>query len=77
MPCRVGITTDPERRRHEWQERFPALHHWQILACGLTKHDAQIRQTLEAIRHGCAHAPIGSEVENTSWSVYYFEYNQT
>lgn len=32
MACRVGITTDPETRRKEWETAYPDLTDWRLRA---------------------------------------------
>jgi hypothetical protein len=29
MSCRAGITTDPERRKIEWQHAYPNMQNWE------------------------------------------------
>ena len=74
MPCRVGITTDPEERRRHWQSQHPTLRNWQILSTHPTKAAAQNRENEEARRRGCQASPGGAGPENAIWSVYYFDY---
>lgn len=75
MPCRVGMTTDPARRKKEWESEYPNLHDWEILYDGLSKEKAQEKETEEASARGCVAEPGGRESEdNKKWSVYYFKY---
>ena len=75
MACRVGMTTDPERRRKEWQARYPSLRHWSILASGLTRTEAQKREEDEAKKRGCTQSGGGDDPDKPkARSVYYFEY---
>ena len=53
MACRVGITTDPARRKEEWKRRYPSLRKWRILSTHSTKRAAQERERLEARERGC------------------------
>lgn len=74
MPCRVGITTNPEERKQHWQNQHPTLRNWQILATYPTKSQAQQRETQEAASRGCQASPGGAGPEVATWSVYYFDY---
>lgn len=74
MACRIGITTDPERRKQEWKQKHPTLSNWQILETFLNRTDAQNYETAEAIRRGCAAHAGGDGPEIAIWSVYYFTY---
>lgn len=73
--CRVGITTDPDRRKTEWELKYPNLHDWKILHRGLSKTEAQTRETEESRARGCDSGPGGRESEDDKkWSVYYFKH---
>ena len=74
MACRVGITTDPERRKKEWQQKHPDLRNWIILGTHSTKSAAQAQENAEAKRRGCVSNPGGAGPEYAVWHVYYFEY---
>ena len=74
MACRVGITTDPDRRKKEWQKEYPNLWDWQILGVHSTKSAAQEQETAEAKRRGCDSSPGGGGPERATWHVYYFQY---
>lgn len=74
MPCRVGITMNPERRKKEWEKDYPNLRSWEIVEkCG-SKSAAQARETAEAKRRNCDFGSGGSGPEFATWYVYYFWY---
>lgn len=75
MPCRVGITTDPEERRAYWQNQVVGFKNWQILAETKTKERAQELETRYARRHNCQAHPGGPNLPGL-WYVYYFEYTR-
>ena len=53
MSCRVGITTDPEKRKQYWQGLHPHLRNWKIIASNLSYLDAQRKETEYAKRCSC------------------------
>ncbi len=74
MPCRIGITTDPDRRLQEWRRKHPGLRRWRILGRYGSKSEAQAQETLLARRHGCEAWPGGVGPETATWYVYCFEF---
>ncbi|HEY4711915.1 MAG TPA: hypothetical protein VIH69_04460 [Dehalococcoidia bacterium] len=84
MPCRIGITTDPEARRVYWQKQAIGLANWQVLEMFRSKAAAKEYETQYALRHGCKVAPgdldlLGREKELATeheywWYVYHFDY---
>lgn len=74
MGCRVGITTNPSRRKQEWQQKYPNLWDWTLLAKYATKSAAQARENEEAARLGCDSGSGGSGNEHDTWYVYYFRF---
>lgn len=74
MACRVGITTNPERRKQEWISEYPNLTGWTILGSYSSKSAAQDRENREAASRGCVSSPGGSGPEYATWYVYYFRY---
>lgn len=74
MACRVGITTDPDRRKKEWEQEYPYLRDWTIIAKFQTKSAAQARENQEAKRLGCNSSPGGGGPEEATWFVYYFRH---
>ena len=76
MPCRVGITTDPEGRRAYWKSQVVGLKNWRILKSLADKAKAQEYETQYATRYGCqAHA--GGADAPSLWYVYRFDYTRT
>ena len=77
--CQVGITTDPRRRRSEWERKYPRLYNWTILSTTYrTKAAAQFAENVEAAKHGCNHAAGGDDPEHdATWYVYRFTYVTT
>ena len=73
MLCRVGITTDPERRRKEWEKEVVGLSGWEILATFPTKEKAQAYEDQYAANSGCKGHAGGPDTPGT-WSVYRFDY---
>ncbi len=83
MPCKVGITTNPERRRLYWQERTTGFAKWEILEVFRSKAAAKEYETAYALRHKCEAVPSSSDtpsrgreptIEGEWWYVYHFEY---
>ena len=74
MACRVGITTDPQRREQEWRNRHPYMRNWRILNQCPTKSEAQQLEDGYIRRYGCQGSPGGGGIEFGTWHVYYFEY---
>ena len=74
MACRVGITTDPQRRKQEWEEEYPWLRRWTIISRHSTRSAAQTKENQEARNRGCEAHPGGAGPERATWYVYYFEY---
>ena len=77
MPCQIGITMNPARRKQEWLHERPTLRNWQILGVFLSKSDAQKAETLLAAQQGCESSPGGTGEENAFWSVYKFDFNSS
>ncbi len=74
MGCRIGITTDPQERRREWQSRYPSLRNWLILGTHFYRASAQLQEDRHAGRFGCEAHPGGRGAEIAKWYVYHFEY---
>jgi hypothetical protein len=77
MACRIGITTRPDERRKEWETRCKCFKNWQILAGPLSREEAQNRETLLALIHGCDAHHGGNEPDNIfndQWYVYKFDH---
>lgn len=83
MPCKVGITTNPEARRVYWQNQATGFANWEILNIFRSKAAAEEYETAYALRHGCEAAPVDSDAlgkakesatEYEWWYVYHFDY---
>jgi hypothetical protein len=76
MACRVGITTDPKRRRAEWTSEYPDLMNWEILAGPVSRAEAQEIEDAQALMYGCEASPGGDEPDQpgAEWYVYRFDY---
>ena len=75
MPCRVGITTDPDNRKIYWAGRVVGFKNWRILAKYKSKERAQGHEDLYAKRNNCrAHA--GGPDTPGMWYVYRFDYTR-
>jgi len=75
MPCRVGITTDPDTRRAYWQNQVVGFRNWQILNRFRSKAEAQGYETRYARRHGCQAYAGGPDAPGT-WYAYRFDYTR-
>ena len=74
MPCRVGMTTNPERREREWRAEYPSLWGWTVEGGNYTKNQAQDRENQLAVQYGCQAHPGGDGSESDNWYVYWFYY---
>ena len=75
MPCQIGITTRPEKRRREWERDVVGLAGWKILEVHASKQMAQEAEVRLAQRLGCDAEPGGADAPGL-WSVYHFEYSR-
>ena len=76
MPCTVGMTTDPERRRQEHEREKSGFRDWRILEEGLTRQEAQEKEKLYSQKLGCDSHPGGNDPDVPSqWSVYVFSHD--
>lgn len=76
MPCRVGITTNPELRKRQWEAKVVGLTNWRILGTYRNRAEAQDREDKYAERHGCRAHHGGADAAGM-WSVYRFDYIRT
>ena len=76
MPCRVGITTDPDTRRDQWKSQVVGFTNWRILSNFRSRAEAQEYETRYAKRYGC-HAYHGGADAPGTWYVYRFDYTRT
>lgn len=73
MKKRVGMTTDPERRKQFWQNLYPSLKNWKIIRENLNYQEAQdLERHYEIL--GYERGAGGGYVADYTWSVYTFEY---
>lgn len=73
MPCRVGISTNPEARRADWERRVVGLRNWRIIGTHYTRIEAQAQEDDYANRHGCISHGGGRDARGP-WHVYRFDY---
>lgn len=76
MPCRVGISTNPDERKRYWSGRVTGLRDWRIVSRHSTKSAAQRAETDYAERSGCVANPGGAGPERATWLVYRFTYDR-
>ena len=82
MPCRVGITTDPETRKGYWESQVVGLRNWTLTFVGL-KDAAQAEENRRKDRcdklgnRGTCHSHRGGgDPDNRNWYVYEFDYDR-
>lgn len=75
MPCRVGITTDPEERKAYWRNRVVGFSNWRILKTFRSRRRAQQYERRYAEKHGCKAYAGGRETPGR-WHVYRFNYTR-
>lgn len=75
MPCRVGITTDLEKRKAYWESRVHSLSNWLLLGSCRSRAQAQAHETRYSIAYKCQAAPGGRD-SGGSWHVYRFNYTR-
>ncbi len=73
MPCRVGITTNPEARKSQWASRCIGMTNWRILGTYRDRDSAQQHENRYAETTGCHAHPGGNEAPGL-WYVYRFDY---
>lgn len=73
MPCQVGMTTDPDRRRREW-ERIRHVSNWRIVDKAYSKSDAQDKENYWAGWLSGTSGEGGDGPEVATWYIYAFEY---
>lgn len=75
MPCRVGITTNPDERKRYWQNRVVGFSNWRILGTYQSKQQAQEHENRYAHATGCIAHAGGPDVPG-KWHVYTFRYTR-
>lgn len=75
MNCRIGITTDPDRRHQEWRQKVTVTN-FVVLERHTTRAAAQEAETRLALKLGCAAHPGGESPDqpNAIWHVYQVNY---
>ena len=80
MPCRVGITRNPKKRKKDWENEVDGLENWREEFVG-SKFDAQQREYyLQAWceqngdRGECLAHPGGGDPDEYGWYVYEFDF---
>ena len=76
MPCRIGITRNPDARRAYWARRVQGMHRFQIISRHYIKSAAQAAENRKAAAHGCNSNPGGAGPELGTWHVYHFFYTR-
>ena len=76
MPCRVGITTNPEEHKAHWVREHPQMRNWRADGPYSSRAKAQEREDLLKARYNCAAHPVGADPAHPSarWWVYKFDY---
>ncbi|MGI9337783.1 MAG: hypothetical protein ACR2P4_04650 [Gammaproteobacteria bacterium] len=72
MGCRAGITTDPWRRKNEWERKYPSLSNWQEKAFS----SREAAQRWENAQQSCDKSGGGNNPDNPNakWYGYRFDY---
>lgn len=77
--CRIGMTTDPNRRKKEWEREYrkqgKSIISWVILNTYKSKSSAQEFETREANKQNCESQQGGRDSKKTIWYVYKLEYS--
>lgn len=73
MPCQIGITTNPEKRKSAWERERPNLKGWKIMKKCRSKQSAQDEEDRLAKLHRC-NAHHGGQDAPGPWYVYKFNY---
>lgn len=77
MSCRIGMTTNLERRKIYWKSQYPTLKDWQVLAGPIaSKDEAQKKETELAKEYACESHPGGDDPDKQDalWYIYGFNY---
>ena len=78
VSCRIGITTDLERRKKNWTrdylEQGIVIKNWTVLSIHQSQSAAQNAETREAKKQNCVAHPGGRNSAKKPWYVYKFEY---
>ena len=77
MPCRVGMTTDLDRRKAEHERKYKNARDWSVLHEDLDRASAEALEAEEAKERGCDSHGGGDDPDdpNKKWLVYYFRHD--
>ena len=75
MPCRAGITTEPEERKRDWESKVIELRNWTLYGPYDSKTLAQNKEDELIQRYGCEGHPGGPNVPGP-WYAYKFDYTR-
>ena len=73
MTCRIGITTNPDKRRAEWESQYGRKLNSKTLKTCASKAEAQRAEHLLAASQGCISHPGGEDAIGP-WHVYRIDY---
>lgn len=73
MPCSVGISTDPKRKKEEWELKVSRLRKWHTEGPYRTKEAAQKKKRELIARYNCQRDTQKAEAPGL-WYVYMIEY---
>ena len=76
MPCRIGITTNPDDRSAYWNRRVQGMRDFEIISIHQSKSAAQAAENRIAASHGCVSNPGGGGPRKATWRVYHFYYTR-
>ena len=76
VPSRVGITTDPKRRRKLWMRRVTGFRNWRIVRRFATKEEAQAFELVYSGERGSVSYQGGRPSRKRVWYVYQFNYSE-
>lgn len=74
MLCKIGITTNPDKKLKYWQKKHSRVVNWNILETCETKSQARAKELQWAHRRRCETVPADKGDENATWHIYRFEY---
>ncbi len=74
MSSRMGITTDPDARRADWESQVVGFRNWRLLRTFGAKMGAQKFAAQYATKYGCRVSPDDAN-GGGKWYVYRFNYD--
>ncbi len=75
MSCRIGITTDPDTRRADWERQVVGLRDWRLLRTFGAKPGAKKYAAQYAEKYGCRMSSVDMNVGGT-WYVYRYNFTK-